>query len=393
MGRIAKADPRPALALLYAAHFGHLGLVLPFLPLWIHSRGLSSIAIGVLLALGPLSKLVAPWTWGRLADRTGARREILAGALAAAAAAFAALALLRDFVALFAVMAVYAFFSSPGIPFAEATALEQSESRGFAYGRIRLWGSLAFAVVSVGYGASRAALPADGGFFVGAGLLAVAAVAGFGLPPPTVDSAEAGGSVSARARRPSRGALVRLLAACALMQASHGTYYTFYSIRLHEIGFGEATVGALWALAVLCEVVLLLRIDGILARFGTGTVLRLSLLVAVVRWVTIASASSLPVLAAAQALHALTYAAFHVAALREVYAGFGPSSRATGQAIYSGASYGLGMSGGTLAAGFLADAVGLPWVFAGSAGVALGGWLLIGAFRTPRETIRLPAGT
>ena len=84
---VVSRDPRLGLALFYAGHFGHLGIVLPFLPPWLHHVGLGSAAIGGLLALGPLSKILAPWTWGALADRTGLRRPLLVATSLCAGAA------------------------------------------------------------------------------------------------------------------------------------------------------------------------------------------------------------------------------------------------------------------------------------------------------------------
>ena len=50
--------------------------------------------------------------------------------------------------------------------------------------------------------------------------------------------------------------MVCLLLACALMQASHGPYYVFFSIHLEDLGYSGGEIGALWALAVVAEVAL-----------------------------------------------------------------------------------------------------------------------------------------
>ncbi len=174
---------------------------------------------------------------------------------------------------------------------------------------------------------------------------------------------------------------MRFLATCALMQASHGAYYTFYSIHLQDLGYTANTIGALWAFAVLCEVMLLTRMDSIVRRMGTTSVLRASLALAAVRWLLIGSVSSLPWLVAAQALHAATYAAFHVAAIRVVFRHFGPTQRAKGQAMYSGMTFGAGMFVGNLTAGWLAAALGLPSLYYTSAAVALAALLVLGSNR------------
>ena len=372
-------DPRPALAIFYAAYFANMGILVPFLPPWLREHGIAPAMIGALLALQPLAKMVAPWTWGRWADRTGERRVPLAVAMACGALALATLGGLRPtgLGALFAIVAVYAVCSAPALPYAEATVLEQSDRRRFAYGPVRLWGSVAFIGSSWIFGIVVDRTGAPVGFLAGAGLLAVAGVAAaawpqaetassFRPPPPAP-----AGSVGA--------GTVRLFVACALMQTSQGAYYGFYSIRLREIGYGGAVIGALWALGVMCEVALLTRADRWIDRVGTGAVLRISLVAAAVRWTTIAWVESPAPLVAAQILHALTYASFHVAALREIHRRFPPGRRAEGQTLFSGLTYGFGGLVGMLLAGGLAERAGLSAPFLVSAAIAALGLVVLGA--------------
>jgi len=133
----------------------------------------------------------------------------------------------------------------------------------------------------------------------------------------------------------------------------------------------------LWALAVISEVLLLTRMDSIVERLGDRIVLRTSLLVAAARWVLIGSVASIPWLMLGQVLHSVTYAAFHVAAIRVVYRRFGSAQRTRGQAMYSGLTFGLGLFVGSLAAGWAAELVGIPAVFLGSAGAALLGLFVL----------------
>jgi PPP family 3-phenylpropionic acid transporter len=373
-------DPRPALSLLYAAKFGHLGIVLPFLAPWLQLRGFGPAAIGVLLALAPLFKILAPWMWGRWADRSGRRRELLVFSAFSAAAALAGMVWFEGLWPLILLMLFYGFTRAPILPYVEATALEQSELHQFGYGPIRLWGSLGFVLCSSGIGFMQGRLSLDAGLLIAAGLLALCALVSITLPSELWQPERlAAGPQRGREQAGPRGlGVIRFFAACALMQASHGAYYTFYSIRLQDLGHGGATIGALWALAVVCEVLLLTRMDGILKRVGTELVLCSSLLVAALRWMLIGMVSSLGWLVFGQMLHAITYAAFHVAAIRVVYRLFSDGRQAKGQAMYSGMTFGLGLFVGSLAAGWAVEAVGLPAVFQASAGVALLAVLVLG---------------
>ena len=373
-GPLGRGRLRLILSSFYAVQFGHLGIVLPFLAPWFLGRGFGPTSIGVLMALPPLCKILAPWSWGRWADRSGKRRELLAVAAALAAVALATMAFVHAPVWIFTLVAVYGFARSPLIPYAEATSLEQSELRRFDYGPVRVWGSLAFAGVAAGFGVAEASLSLDAGLLIGAGFLGAAALIALWFPRPLAmgmaGETDSESDASAGVARATEGGLVRFFAACALMQVSHGAYYTFFSIHVQELGYGGAVIGWLWALAVVCEIVMLTFVDRVVDRYGSGPVLRLSLTLAVVRWVMVGTLSSLSWLAMAQTLHAFTYAAFHVGAIRVVHRRF-PHARARGQALYSGMTYGLGMFVGSLAAGALALPLGLQGLFLASAGVAV----------------------
>jgi len=79
-----------------------------------------------------------------------------------------------------------------------------------------------------------------------------------------------------------------------MLQASHGPYYTFFSIHLAEIGYGKFSIGTLWALGVLAEVGLFLVMHKVLARFPMRTImLCAATLTAAFRWLVIAEFSAI----------------------------------------------------------------------------------------------------
>ena len=366
-------DPRRALGLFYGAQFAHLGVVTAFLPLWLEARGFSALEIGALVALPSAFKLATPWLWGRWADQSGRRKELLLLALALAATGLGSLAVSRATGLLVAGLALYGFARSAVLPYAEVTALEQADRRGFSYGTIRLWGSLTFIAGSFGYGAVAARLSEDTMPLVAAGCLGLGLLVALGLPRPLEEEPNPGGA-------PPSGAAPRRLApffvACALMQTSHGAYYAFYSIRLERLGFGELAIGGMWAFAVLCEVLLFTRLDRWVDRWGSARVMEWSLAVATIRWLLIATTALTPLLLLGQAMHALTYGAFHVASIRVVHRAY-RHARARGQSLFSGLTYGLGSVVGGLVAGALAEPIGLGPLFVLSALMAAAGWALL----------------
>jgi MFS transporter, PPP family, 3-phenylpropionic acid transporter len=128
---------------------------------------------------------------------------------------------------------------------------------------------------------------------------------------------------------------------------------------------------------VACEVVAMLRMPSILARLGTLPTLGLCLLLAACRWGICAATVSPWAMAVAQSLHAASYAAFHVAAVTHAHDLFGPGRRASGQAIYSSLTYGVGNVIGMFLSGLLYERAGMRGLFAAACGVALLGAVLV----------------
>ncbi len=373
--------PALSLSLFYLTAFAVLGVYLPYLNLYLKAVGLTGLQIGLVSALVPLAGALAPAAGGILSDRIGRRRVLVVASNLLALLAFALLPQMRAFGGIALVVASYAVLRAPALPLVEASAVEIAEAGGAPYGRMRVWGSLAFIAASLAAGP----LVARWGERVVPPLvillLALNALSSLVLPTDTARPAAArgGSGLGALLLRP-RVAL--FLLACLLSQASHGPYYVFYSIHLKTVGYSPQAIGLLWALAVGCEVVAMLRMPSILARFGTLPIIACCLLLSSVRWWICAVTAAPLAMAAAQTLHAASYAAFHVAAVTHTHRVFGAERRASGQAIYSSATYGVGNVLGMFVSGVLYDRTTMATLFAGASWAALlGGFLVLAAAR------------
>ena len=79
------ASSLPRFVFLYTALFAAFGVASPFLPALLQERGLDPSSIGLVLGFGSAIRLATGPLGGRLADRSGTPRAILAAGLAAAA--------------------------------------------------------------------------------------------------------------------------------------------------------------------------------------------------------------------------------------------------------------------------------------------------------------------
>ncbi len=363
--RIRRPDwPRSA---FYWFYFSAFGALLPYWPLYLRLRGFGPRSLGDLMALLALSRIVAPYAGGVLSDRFGHRLTVVRGAALLALVCFLVIPYAEGFAAVAGAMMAFSFFWYATLPPVEASTLA---FHGDRYGRIRLWGSIGFIVVVLGLGPILDR-------FGEATVVPVIALLLFGLWLATLGLSPLAQPAAGNVRPPIRRGLAPFLAACFLMQVSYGPYYTFYSIYLAHYGYSKAAIGVLWALGVVCEVVVFWQAGRFFKHFRESRLFAFTFAVAVLRWILIAAfPRSWPILALAQTLHAFTFGLYHAVAVRLVSRYAGPGAKARAQAFY-GSAAGAGAAVGAALSGYLWVALGREGMFVCAAAVAAAGFAMI----------------
>jgi PPP family 3-phenylpropionic acid transporter len=142
---------------------------------------------------------------------------------------------------------------------------------------------------------------------------------------------------------------------------------------LQAHGHNGLEVGSLWGLGVLIEIALFWQAPRLIARFGAQPLMLFCLVVTSLRWaVTALFADSLVLMAAAQLLHAFSFAVFHACCMRRMVEFFPGKLAKHGQSLLYGFSSGIGGVLGALMAAWLWERGGGEWAFmAGAIVVAL----------------------
>src|SRR3954470_386761 len=361
---------RLRLATFYFAYFLMLGGVAPFFSLYLNSLGFSGVQIGILLALMPLARVVAPPAWAWLADHQGGRRMLVRQTTAAAALSCAGLLFAKTFGALFAVILLLNVFWCAALPLVEATTMANLKGRLGDYGRIRVWGSVSFMISVIVLGQI---LDHTGIMLLPVLLLALFSVNALAAWIPPADRAEHHhedhAPMGVILRRPE---VMALFAACFLMALAHGPYNIFYSIRLVEIGYSKSAVGWMWAVSVLAEIFVFWLMPAFLKRFSIPAIMTFSLGCAVVRFLIIGwLAKNVVLMALAQTMHAATFGAYHAAALAAIHQFFRGRTQSRGQALYTSLGFGAGGVLGGLASGWLWQHTSAQITFSCASAVAL----------------------
>lgn len=340
------------LASFYAGYFAAIGILLPFLGLYLRYRGFDPLAIGQLMAVLLAMRIVAPVIWAWLADHTG-RHTVLIRLMSIAAPLFLAGLLFTDeFGGVALSLALFGCLWSGVLPQVEANTLQHLGERPQRYGKVRLWGSAGFIAAATLGGAYFSGERVEHVPLVLLALLGLTALAASLTPgaPSRPRAPRAAGLGDVLQRREVAG----LLAACVLLQASFGPYYVFFTIYLRDLGYTAWQAGLMWAWGVAAEIVVFAYTPRLLRRWSAHVLLTGALAATVVRWLLTGwFPESSVILVFAQTLHMAGFGIFHAAAVHLVHRHFDGRIRNRGQALYSSLGFGLGGAIGSLMAGYL----------------------------------------
>lgn len=361
----------------YFFYFAFVGMFSPYWSLYLKSIHFSAVEISILMSVQPVMRMLAPNLWGWLADHTGKRLLVVKLAGLGGVLGYLGVFFTTEFYPLLLVLAVMSFFWSASMPLVEATTLSYLGKHTSRYGRIRSWGSVGFivSVLGLGYAFDYIAIY----WLLWAGLAIMLGILLFAFQIPHADVLAHHTDSQSIASIVLQPQVLALFGACFLMSLAHGPYYTFYSIYLVEHGYAKSAVGWLWALGVFCEIGVFFLMPWLTRHVTLPQILTVSLACAVLRFMLIGrGVDALPLLLLAQVLHAVTFGAFHAAAVALIHHFFRGRHQSKGQALFGSLTYGAGGMAGGLLSGPLWQHWGASVMYSMSALAALLGLLLMG---------------
>ncbi len=378
--------------LVMSCLYSATGITLVFLPRWLAGeRGLSGAEIGLLLSTSQLTRIVLGPAIAFWADGHGDRRTPIRALAPAALAAFLAFFFLaHGFAMLLALGFVALTLMNAITPLVESAALRATALGRISYGFARGIGSISFIISNIGGGflVARFGLDAVVAWVIVA--LALVGLSAWGAlkpdPPLVAPQALAVGARLDGVRTLLRNRrFLTLLVSCGLIQAAHGFYYGFSTLVWRAQGVSPQTIGVLWAIGVGFEVAFLWNLRFFERRSSPQTLILIGAFGGAVRWALLGFGPIGIALWPLQALHALSFAAAHVGAMRLLSREAPENAAAMAQTLYSALSSGLLLGAASLISGFLYDASGAHGYWAMSVMACAGGLLALGLLEpTPR---------
>lgn len=350
--------------------------------------GVGGAAVGAALAASSLARILAAPAWAAAADkwRLGPRLLLVTAALQAVLMGAAALGPAHPlFVA--AVTVVFSAARAPVGPLLDALAVDQLSAQGRPatdYGKVRLWGSVGFLAVAMVASALVDHLPELPQAPLWPGLVSWVIALGLCLGLPRAAPAPPvplGPAFRALGGRPFFAPFAAAITAYGVALC---VYDSLFPLLVESRGLPAWVTGGGLAVGVAAEVAVMAGARPLLARFPALPLIAGAMLVGAARWALTAVADGPIALVALQALHGLSFAVFWVAGVELLRQAAPPELRASAQAFFTTAPYGVGavlmgvLSGATL------DRIGVDGVFGLAAALSVGAAGLV-AWAAQRE--------
>jgi len=364
------------LSSFYYFYFSIVGIYIIFLPKVLHEVGYTASEIGIIFAAAPLIRFILPFLFVRGLQLNSKIFNIALFLVVVSAGSF--YLSLEHFYFLLLSNIGLGIGLSLILPYVEVISLDAIGKEN--YGRVRLFGSLGFIIVALVLVRFLTSAYVALDFLLVLSLM-MTTIAYF-TQRLSVQKEDKKEEVYVNDIHLLRD--YKLWIALLLMQTSFGSFYNFFTIYETDRGLTLDMTIYLWSFGVIVEVGML-YFQGRFLRGNLLSVLQFTIFATIIRWFLVfAYPTQLEVLFFAQALHALSFALFHSAAISYLFHHY--KHRSLAQQFFSGITYGLGGLSGALIAGFIYEYYP-EYLFLSSSFIALSAFTMISLYKKEQASL------
>ncbi|RDE95491.1 3-phenylpropionate MFS transporter [Aggregatibacter aphrophilus] len=309
------------LALSFFGYYCAYGVFMPFFPVWLKSQHYGEELIGMVLASAYVFRFVGGLFFSGLIKRASQlinslRLLALASALIMAGLSFAA----GSFWLLFGAIGLFAMVNSAGMPITDSLASTWQRQIQLDYGKARLIGSMAFVVGVTLFGNVIGFFGEQNIVWILTALLLVYSMMQCVTPtiPPQDEPSEQATAEVRYWDLLKNNTTLRVLIASSLIQGSHAAYYVYSVLYWTSLGIPVSQTSLLWGVAVVAEILLFFFSRRLLQNWKVTSIFYLATFACIVRWLGLAAANAIWLIAILQLLHSLTYAVAHYGMVRYI---------------------------------------------------------------------------
>ena len=348
----------------YFFYYCIVGTFMPYWSLYLQDQGFSFEQIGILSSIAIITRFFAPFIWGWVADKSGKRMRLVRIATWMEAVIWFLIFIIpNDFQSVAMLMLIFSFFQNAILAqFEGVTLFWLGERRAELYGKVRKWGSIGFIVGVFSIGALLEIVDIS---MLPIMLLCIAFTAflwSFTVKEPK-DAPPPQKQLEALLPVLKRPVVTAFFCIEFIMLFAQAPFYSFYSNYLKANGFSTTSIGFLWSVGVVAEIIMFAYATFFLKKFSWRVLVSICLLMTGLRFIIAGSfPNSFSAQFLSQTIHAFSFGLFHMIAMRIIFQNFTAGQQGRGQALYS-TMWGLGVASGSLLAGHYWQSLGGEMIF------------------------------
>ena len=348
----------------YFFYYSIVGTFMPYWSLYLQDQGFSFEQIGILSSIAIITRFFAPFIWGWVADKSGKRMLLVRIATWVEAVIWLLIFIIpNNFQSIAMLMLIFSFFQNAILAqFEGVTLFWLGERRAELYGKVRKWGSIGFIVGVFSIGALLEVVDIS---MLPIMLLCIAFTAflwSFTVKEPK-DAPQPQKQLEALLPVLKRPVVTAFFCIEFIMLFAQAPFYSFYSNYLKANGFSTTSIGFLWSVGVVAEIIMFAYATFFLKKFSWRVLVSICLLMTGLRFIIAGSfPNSFSAQFLSQMIHAFSFGLFHMIAMRIIFQNFTAGQQGRGQALYS-TLWGLGVASGSLLAGHYWQSLGGEMIF------------------------------
>lgn len=350
------------LSLVYFMVYGSFACYGPFLVLYFKYKGLSYTQIGAVLAISSIVSVASQPMWGIVSDKYLNKRKAIIILAATSSLLTYGFMFAANFYMIIAVVVVFVIFSSSLGPIMDAFCYEMIDKhRTIQYGRIRLMGSLGYALVVLALGEMMKSSGIYTPFYAYLVLGIIAACI-------AVTIHAEGKSNNARISLNDITQVVKnkfflvFVLAVMLINIPMVATGSYMAVLVEATGGDASVIGFLWFIIAITQIPSFFMGNKIL-RYNELTLFCIAVILFGIRFILAGIASHYSIVILIQLMECITFPVYLMASLQFLNKVVPPAVRASGITLYAALGGGIGGFIGNLTGGLIVQQLGVFWMF------------------------------
>lgn len=335
-------------------YFSLLAIFISFLPVYLSAQGISPAKIGLAIGAGTFIGIFSQPLWGMISDRFKTIKKIILLLLIVSIVIGTLLFQTVQYTPLLLLIGLLYFFFLPADPLTESLNFRVAEEKQISFGSIRLFGSIGYAVTSlgVGYFADLWGMSSLAWLFASFGFITLLLC--LLLPDAPASSTPVS---TANLKQFFVPHTIWFFLLILTISIPHRTNDSFLGVFIQSLGGSSSQVGQAWFFTSISEVVAFALSFWWLRKGNELQLMTGAAAIYFVRFAICAVVTNPQWIVYLQLLQGLTFGVFYVASIQYLYKIAPKEWKATGQTILAVVFFGISGIIGSIIGGWIFERV------------------------------------